>query len=73
MKNGKNGKKNVENRINAKKQFMNMMIHNMERFDEYDPDLLNKLSADWDRVYEELMEKKYGNNESNQKNNSERN
>ena len=42
---------------NCKREFMAMMVSNMEKFDYHDPMLLKKLSDDFDRTWKELRGK----------------
>lgn len=51
---------NDEDKFNCKREFMAMMLENMEKFDYDDPQLLKKLSDSFDRTWKELRERKDG-------------
>ena len=51
---------NDEDKFNCKREFMAMMLENMEKFDYDDPMLLKKLSDSFDRTWKELRERKDG-------------
>lgn len=51
---------NDNDKMNCKREFMGMMLENMEKFDYDDPQLLKKLSDNFDRIWEEIRERKDG-------------